>query len=91
MERVDCINEFLSCDRCKNGFWDLREDDSEGCKKCTCNLLGTINNEGCNKVDGSCTCKRLVTGENCDRCLVSRYSLIWINYLLVAQSLWNVH
>ncbi|KAI6223535.1 Laminin subunit beta-1 [Aphelenchoides fujianensis] len=46
-----------NCDRCKNGFWDLREDDPNGCKPCTCNLLGTYNNEGCNKYDGSCTCK----------------------------------
>lgn len=62
---------FLSCDRCKNGFWDLQESDPDGCKKCTCNLLGTLNNEGCNKHDGSCTCKRLVGGMNCDKCLVS--------------------
>lgn len=65
----------FSCDRCKNGFWDLKEDDSDGCKACTCNLLGTVNNEGCNKHDGTCTCKRLVEGTNCDRCLPDHYGL----------------
>ncbi|KAI1733245.1 laminin EGF domain-containing protein [Ditylenchus destructor] len=68
-ENVDGIN----CDRCKNGFWDLREEDSLGCRPCTCNLQGTINNEGCNKNDGTCSCKRLVTGENCDQCLPEHY------------------
>lgn len=32
---------------------------------------GTWNNEGCNKHTGECTCKRFVTGENCDQCIVS--------------------
>uniref|UniRef100_A0AC35F6W6 Laminin subunit beta-1 n=1 Tax=Panagrolaimus sp. PS1159 TaxID=55785 RepID=A0AC35F6W6_9BILA len=64
-----------NCDRCKNGFWDLRADDPDGCKKCSCNLLGTWNNEGCNKNDGTCLCKRLVTGENCDQCLPEHYGL----------------
>ncbi|KAI6236382.1 Laminin subunit beta-1 [Aphelenchoides besseyi] len=64
-----------NCDRCKNGFWDLREDDPNGCKACTCNLLGTYNNEGCNKYDGSCTCKALVEGENCDRCKPNHYGM----------------
>ena len=64
-----------NCDHCKNGFWDLRADDPDGCKKCSCNLLGTWNNEGCNKNDGTCLCKRLVTGENCDQCLPQHYGL----------------
>ena len=53
----------------------MKEDDSDGCKACTCNLLGTVNNEGCNKQDGTCTCKRLVEGTNCDRCLPDHYGL----------------
>uniref|UniRef100_A0A914VZS4 Laminin EGF-like domain-containing protein n=1 Tax=Plectus sambesii TaxID=2011161 RepID=A0A914VZS4_9BILA len=57
------------CDRCKNGFWDLSAENPQGCKKCTCYLTGTYNNEGCDKRTGACTCKRLVTGENCDHCV----------------------
>uniref|UniRef100_A0A7E4V2G9 Laminin subunit beta-1 n=1 Tax=Panagrellus redivivus TaxID=6233 RepID=A0A7E4V2G9_PANRE len=64
-----------NCDRCKNGYWDLRADDPDGCKKCTCNLQGTVNNEGCDKYTGNCTCKALVTGENCDQCLPDHYGL----------------
>ncbi|VDK43423.1 unnamed protein product [Anisakis simplex] len=63
------------CDRCKNGFWSLQADDANGCRACTCHLLGTYNNEGCNKRTGECLCKRLVTGENCDRCLPEHYGL----------------
>uniref|UniRef100_A0A0K0EAE9 Laminin subunit beta-1 n=1 Tax=Strongyloides stercoralis TaxID=6248 RepID=A0A0K0EAE9_STRER len=67
--------EGSGCDRCKNGFWNLNNDDPLGCRACTCHTLGTINNEGCDKVTGECTCKRLVTGENCDQCLPEHYGL----------------
>lgn len=63
------------CDRCKNGFWNLSATDPDGCIACTCNLLGTWNNQGCDKRTGSCQCKRLVTGESCDRCLPEHYGL----------------
>lgn len=63
------------CDRCKNGFWNLQASNPDGCIACSCNLLGTFNNEGCDKITGYCTCKRLVTGENCDQCLPEHYGL----------------
>lgn len=63
------------CDRCKNGYWNLTETNVDGCVACTCSLLGTYNNEGCDKYTGKCTCKRLVTGENCDQCLPEHYGL----------------
>ncbi|KAK5978279.1 Laminin subunit beta-1, partial [Trichostrongylus colubriformis] len=63
------------CDRCKNGFWDLQASNPDGCTACSCHLLGTYNNEGCDKMTGHCTCKRLVTGENCDQCLPEHYGL----------------
>uniref|UniRef100_A0A915C6Q9 Laminin subunit beta-1 n=2 Tax=Parascaris TaxID=6254 RepID=A0A915C6Q9_PARUN len=63
------------CDHCKNGFWSLSAEDPNGCRACKCHLLGTFNNEGCNKRTGECLCKRLVTGENCDRCLPEHYGL----------------
>ncbi|KAL6739145.1 hypothetical protein Aduo_012631 [Ancylostoma duodenale] len=63
------------CDRCKNGFWDLQASNPDGCVPCTCHLLGTYNNEGCDKTTGFCTCKRLVTGDNCDQCLPEHYGL----------------
>uniref|UniRef100_A0A1I7WMT3 Laminin EGF-like domain-containing protein n=1 Tax=Heterorhabditis bacteriophora TaxID=37862 RepID=A0A1I7WMT3_HETBA len=63
------------CDRCKNGFWNLEASNPDGCIPCTCHLLGTYNNEGCDKRTGHCTCKRLVTGDNCDQCLPEHYGL----------------
>ncbi|KFD63486.1 hypothetical protein M514_06434 [Trichuris suis] len=63
------------CDHCKNGFWSLDQDNPDGCIQCSCHLLGTVNNEGCDKHTGECTCKRLVTGDNCDRCLEEHYGL----------------
>ncbi|KJH49213.1 laminin EGF-like protein [Dictyocaulus viviparus] len=63
------------CDRCKNGFWNLQSSNPDGCVPCHCHLLGTFNNEGCDKTTGNCTCKRLVTGENCDQCLPEHYGL----------------
>ncbi|CAI4221000.1 unnamed protein product [Auanema sp. JU1783] len=63
------------CDRCKNGYWNLTASNEDGCTMCTCNLLGTYNNEGCDKYTGACACKRLVTGENCDSCLPEHYGL----------------
>ncbi|KAF7637603.1 hypothetical protein Mgra_00002860 [Meloidogyne graminicola] len=64
-----------NCDRCKNGFWEMRGEDPDGCRPCSCNLIGTYGNEGCNKVTGKCTCKALVMGETCDHCLPEHYGL----------------
>ena len=40
--------------------------------ECECNTLGTYDNQGCDQFTGECTCKRFVTGRNCDQCLVGR-------------------
>ncbi|CAK5107481.1 unnamed protein product [Meloidogyne enterolobii] len=64
-----------NCDRCKNGFWEMRKEDPDGCRPCSCNLIGTYGNEGCDKVTGKCTCKALVMGEQCDHCLQEHYGL----------------
>lgn len=64
-----------SCDTCKDGFYDLREDNPDGCTACSCNILGTIGNMGCDKETGNCECKRFVTGRDCDRCYEGYYGL----------------
>lgn len=63
------------CDYCKDGYWNLDESTAEGCQNCTCNTLGTSNNSGCNMYTGECTCKRLVTGKDCNQCMVETYGL----------------
>lgn len=63
------------CDRCKEGFWNLTESNPEGCQECSCNTLGTVDNQGCNMVSGECDCKRFVTGRDCNQCMPETYGL----------------
>ncbi|XP_066997490.2 laminin subunit beta-1 [Anabrus simplex] len=67
--------EGRRCDRCKNGFWNFNETNPHGCQPCTCNTLGTINNQGCNVYTGECTCKRYVRGRDCNQCLLEYWGL----------------
>nr|XP_012215232.1 PREDICTED: laminin subunit beta-1 [Linepithema humile] len=67
--------EGRRCDRCKNGFWNFDPDNPEGCQACTCNTLGTIDNQGCNTLTGECTCKRYVTARDCNQCLPEYWGL----------------
>uniref|UniRef100_A0A3Q1EJI1 Laminin subunit beta-4-like n=1 Tax=Acanthochromis polyacanthus TaxID=80966 RepID=A0A3Q1EJI1_9TELE len=57
------------CDRCKRGFFGLRQDDPAGCQACRCHSLGSV---GCDQLTGSCECDHLAAGSLCDRCVVCR-------------------
>ncbi|XP_046984371.1 laminin subunit beta-1 isoform X1 [Schistocerca americana] len=63
------------CDRCKNGYWNFDEENPDGCQPCTCNTQGTVDNQGCNVLTGECTCKRYVTGRDCNQCLLNYWGL----------------
>ncbi|CAH2007905.1 unnamed protein product [Acanthoscelides obtectus] len=67
--------EGRRCDVCKNGYWNFTDVNPEGCQPCTCNTLGTIDNQGCNVYTGECTCKRYVTDRNCDQCMQQYWGL----------------
>ncbi|CAG9828598.1 unnamed protein product [Diabrotica balteata] len=67
--------EGRRCDVCKNGFWNFTEENPLGCQNCTCDTFGTIGNQGCNVDTGECTCKRYVTGRNCNQCLLQYWGL----------------
>ncbi|XP_052278966.1 laminin subunit beta-1-like [Dreissena polymorpha] len=56
------------CDSCVEGYWNLQDDNPNGCDACTCDPMGTLENFGCDQYTGYCTCKRFVTGKNCDQC-----------------------
>uniref|UniRef100_A0A3Q0T4T9 Laminin, beta 1a n=1 Tax=Amphilophus citrinellus TaxID=61819 RepID=A0A3Q0T4T9_AMPCI len=63
------------CERCKQAHYRLSEDP-EGCKACTCSPLGTIpGGNPCDSETGSCFCKRLVTGRDCDQCVPEHWGL----------------
>ncbi|XP_063445068.1 laminin subunit beta-1-like [Mytilus trossulus] len=67
--------EGKRCDSCVDGYWMLSEDNPDGCQICDCNLLGTIDNMGCDKQNGACFCKRFVTGQRCDECYPGYWGL----------------
>ncbi|XP_028304206.1 laminin subunit beta-4 isoform X2 [Gouania willdenowi] len=64
--------EGLRCDRCKHGFYGLREDDPAGCQACRCHTLGSV---GCDQQTGACQCERLAVGAFCDRCVEGFWGL----------------
>lgn len=67
--------EGRRCDMCKNGFWNFSESNPDGCQVCTCNTQGTVDNQGCNKETGECTCKRYVAGRDCNQCIPGFWGL----------------
>ncbi|XP_039988567.1 laminin subunit beta-4 [Xiphias gladius] len=65
--------EGQRCDRCKHGFFNLRQGDPAGCQVCRCHVLGSIGS--CDQLTGSCECDRLASGPLCDQCLAGFWGL----------------
>ncbi|XP_064094479.1 laminin subunit alpha-like isoform X2 [Macrobrachium nipponense] len=60
------------CNECRDGTYNLRDDNMFGCTSCGCNLGGSVDNT-CDKETGQCRCRPRVTGQHCDEPLQLHY------------------
>ncbi|XP_048258912.1 usherin-like [Haliotis rufescens] len=68
--------EGRQCDRCKQGYYNLRADNPAGCLPCQCNSHGTVGGEAtCDALTGKCNCKKNVQGDRCDQCQFGFFNL----------------
>ena len=70
--------EGRQCDRCKEGFWNMKANNPLGCEPCDCSDSGTLAHlNTCDSVTGQCACK--LTTQNattrCDQCSDGYFSL----------------
>ncbi|XP_059799850.1 laminin subunit beta-2 [Hypanus sabinus] len=68
------------CELCKMGFYGNARQHN--CRQCTCNQLGTAQNQcrsreecNCDPKTGQCLCLPNVIGQNCDHCVPSYWNL----------------
>ena len=58
-----------TCDTCREGFFGLSSNNSNGCEPCGCNTAGTFDASfTCGSQTGRCLCKGNVMGLKCDQC-----------------------
>ncbi|CAH1791583.1 unnamed protein product, partial [Owenia fusiformis] len=70
----------LKCDECRDTFYDLGSDPARGCLPCNCDVAGSVNGSSfCNKINGTCECKRFVTGLTCNQCVSNTWNLTEAN------------
>ncbi|XP_026465254.1 agrin-like [Ctenocephalides felis] len=57
--------------RCMEGYWGLHLTEFDGCKRCECDIYGSLRSD-CDQNSGKCVCKPGVIGAKCDLCKLSR-------------------
>ncbi|NXI14569.1 LAMB3 protein, partial [Irena cyanogastra] len=64
------------CHLCKPGFAQLAGANPAGCRRCTCNALGTRQDTApCDGDSGSCFCLPNVVGSDCGQCAAGHWGL----------------
>ncbi|KAM6399042.1 laminin subunit beta-3 [Rhynochetos jubatus] len=63
------------CHLCKPGFAQLANANPMGCRKCTCNVLGTRQDVPCDDETGKCFCLPNVVGNDCDQCAAEHWEM----------------
>uniref|UniRef100_A0A803VK11 Laminin subunit beta 3 n=1 Tax=Ficedula albicollis TaxID=59894 RepID=A0A803VK11_FICAL len=64
------------CHLCKPGFAQLAAANPAGCRRCTCNALGTRQDTApCDGDTGSCFCLPNVVGSDCGQCAAGHWGL----------------
>ncbi|NXS60382.1 LAMB3 protein, partial [Brachypteracias leptosomus] len=63
------------CHLCKPGFTQLGSANPTGCRRCTCNELGTRRDMPCDDETGRCFCLPNVVGTECDQCAAGHWEM----------------
>ncbi|KFO76794.1 Laminin subunit beta-3, partial [Cuculus canorus] len=61
------------CHLCKPGFTQLANANPMGCRRCTCNALGTRQDMPCDDETGRCFCLPNVVGSDCGQCAAEHW------------------
>lgn len=65
-----------SCDKCKEGHYNLSASNPLGCRECECNTTGTVGGSNvCEEEGGQCPCKANVVGATCSSCAANHYGI----------------
>ncbi|NWV07669.1 LAMB3 protein, partial [Ptilonorhynchus violaceus] len=63
------------CHLCKPGFAQLTSANPAGCRRCTCNALGTRQDVPCDDETGRCFCLPNVEGGDCGQCAAGHWDM----------------
>ncbi|CAJ0953978.1 unnamed protein product, partial [Mesorhabditis belari] len=68
-----------SCDKCADGYYNMKAHNQLGCEPCNCDLGGALRSE-CDPSTGQCKCRPRVGGLKCDKPIDNHYfPTLWHN------------